>query len=536
MIIAGKFRWRPTLRRRLLIAISGTHLVLMLLFVSDLTNRQQQFILERGRDRTAYDADFLAASATQQMVTRDYAGLQDLIASASADQTIRFVSIHDETGKIIAHSDTKRIGMYYTDERARRALAGPPRRSIVYETEQYIHAVAPVRMEGEFLGWTWVAKDLSAELAAISEVRERGFKYLLMATIIGSLSALLIAHGITRQLRALTAGAQRLVANRLDTAVPILSKDEVGDLAIAFNSAMRELAAYQATIERSRQVLAVEVAERTRAQSELQRANDALVAANDSLGQFAYAASHDLQEPLRSVALYSQLLERRYKGTVTGEGEQFLAFIHAGAVRMQNLIVALLEYSRAGGRSDAPTEIVDCRKALGAAMENLKVALEHSGAQVDAGELGFVKAHEIAIVQLFQNLIGNAIKYTAGEPPRIRIWSEAPEHEDCLHFAVQDNGIGIAPADHERVFAIFKRVHGDKYAGTGVGLAICKKLVERYGGRIWVESEPGRGSTFRFTLPEAHTANSIQRTERPPAPPDPDGLRSHRPSPLRSPD
>ncbi len=238
------------------------------------------------------------------------------------------------------------------------------------------------------------------------------------------------------------------------------------------------------------------VAERTR---ELQQANEALRQSNDDLSQFAYAASHDLQEPLRMVALYGQLFQRRYAGKLDAEADQSLGFMITGAQRMALLLSDLLAYSRVGS-DEEPAGPVNCLDVLSKVAFNLQAAIEQSRAVVTWTHLPEVKAHEIRIVQLFQNLIGNAIKYRGQQPPIIFV--SADQRDDDWLFSVEDNGIGIHPEYAQQVFGIFKRLHGHKYPGTGIGLAICQRIVERYGGRIWVEGvTEGGGSRFCFTMP-----------------------------------
>jgi len=199
------------------------------------------------------------------------------------------------------------------------------------------------------------------------------------------------------------------------------------------------------------------------------------------------------------VASYTQLLSRRYRDRLDSTAEEFIDYAVDGARRMQNLIDDLLTYSRVGtrGKEFAPT---DCGKALETAIANLQTAIEENGAAVAQDPLPVVMADDSQMLQLFQNLVANAVKFHGAEPPRVHV-SARRQAKDWL-FAVRDNGIGIDSAHQQRIFTIFQRLHGKaEYPGTGIGLAICKKIVERHGGRIWVESQPGQGATFLFTIP-----------------------------------
>ncbi len=237
------------------------------------------------------------------------------------------------------------------------------------------------------------------------------------------------------------------------------------------------------------------------AEQALKSRTEELARSNKELEQFAYVASHDLQEPLRMVASYTQLLARRYKGKLDQDADEFIAYAVDGATRMQGLINDLLKFSRVGtrGKPFAPT---DCERVLNAALANLDLAIRESWAALTRDPMPALQGDETQLVQLFQNLIGNAIKFRApGEPPRIHVG--ARRVEGAWEFSVQDNGIGISPEYFERIFVIFQRLHGKAdYPGTGIGLAICKKIVERHSGRLWVESRPGEGATFLFTIPD----------------------------------
>jgi PAS domain S-box-containing protein len=242
-----------------------------------------------------------------------------------------------------------------------------------------------------------------------------------------------------------------------------------------------------------------DLTERKMAADVLARNADALRQSNAELQQFAHIASHDLQEPLRMVASYLQLLQRRYKGKLDKDADEFIDYAIDGTHRMKRLIEDLLKYSRAGRNLAAATPL-HSEDALREALRNLKTAIEESHAQVTWDSLPRVSGEEVQLVQLFQNLVGNAIKYRGERTPQVHI--SARRSDSGWIFSVADNGIGIEAQYFDRIFAVFQRLHRrHEYEGTGIGLAICKRILQQHGGRIWVESEFGKGTTFFFELP-----------------------------------
>ena len=236
-----------------------------------------------------------------------------------------------------------------------------------------------------------------------------------------------------------------------------------------------------------------------RAHAELERRAAELERSNADLQQFAYAASHDLSEPLRMVSSYVQLLGRRYEGKLDSDADEFIHFAVEGVARMQALIDGLLMYSRAG-TSDYAIGPVDCSEIVASTLTMMQTTLAETSADVAVDPLPIVEADPTQLAQLFQNLIANAIKFVADGPPRIHI--SVQQEDSGWHFSVADNGIGIDPGHAERIFNVFQRLHGrGEYAGSGIGLAICKRIVERHHGKIWVEAGPEGGSIFNFTIP-----------------------------------
>ena len=244
--------------------------------------------------------------------------------------------------------------------------------------------------------------------------------------------------------------------------------------------------------------MVADISDRKRSEQLLRDSNLALQRSNEDLNQFAYAASHDLREPLRIIGSYSELIKRRYGEWLERDGREFLGYVIDGAKRMNQLLTDLLLYARVAHLS---TEIaaapIEAGRAFDVAVMNLAKVIEDSGARVSREKLPRITMEETHLVQLFQNLISNAIKYRRGDPPTITVASERVDN--TWRFSVADNGLGIPEEHRTQVFGIFKRLHGQEYPGTGIGLAICAKIVERYGGAIWVDSTVGQGSTFYFT-------------------------------------
>ena len=244
--------------------------------------------------------------------------------------------------------------------------------------------------------------------------------------------------------------------------------------------------------------IARDITERKTAEEALEKQATSLARANADLQEFAYITSHDLQEPLRTVRACTEMVLRKAGDKLSREEKELLEFVTAAGQRMSAMISDLLSYSRMV-TEDVPVTNVPIDTVLEWATNNLHLAVQSSGAEICYAQMPVVRGNRIALVQLFQNLLSNAIKYSGPEPPRVRISAE--QQDGRWRFAVEDHGIGIAPAYHQRIFTLFQRLNPQEFPGTGIGLTLCRKIVQRHGGEIWVESDVGKGATFFFTLP-----------------------------------
>jgi signal transduction histidine kinase len=343
----------------------------------------------------------------------------------------------------------------------------------------------------------------------------------LLAVLLAVALGFTISRSITLPLSTITAAARNLSGGDIDAGALsgiALRRDEIGVLAGAFTlmagrlketleglrrshvELEKRVQERTSELQKSNEQLGKEVEERRQAEAKLLLQSQELARSNTELEQFAYVASHDLQEPLRMVASYVQLIEKRYQDKLDSDGREFIEFAVDGAKRMQVLIEDLLTYSRITTRAK-PFQSTNFEEVLEAVTDNLQMVIRESGAHITHSPLPTVSGDDTQLTQLFQNLISNAIKFRRDTTPEVHIHAEP--QEDYWLISVQDNGIGIEAQHLDRIFLLFQRLHGrGAYPGTGLGLAICRKIVERHGGTIWAESETGSGSKFSFTIPK----------------------------------
>jgi len=404
------------------------------------------------------------------------------------------VFIVNKDGQVIAHTDPQ-VVLANTDLRAQPQLLASLQNPDVTWSGSYQNFLGMdvVAATASIPGTSWViVTELPQREAFAATARMLPALWLGM-TLFGilaiSLAGIYINTMIVRPITSLRLGALRIGQGDRDHRIGVIRRDEVGQLAEAFNAMAGEL-------QESYQDLEHKVAMRT----------EDLARSNAELEQFASVASHDLQEPLRMVTTYLELLRLRLGDRLDGEAGEFMDFAADGANRMSTLIKDLLEYSRVGTRG-MPFRPVNFEVVLSWTLTNLNVAIDETGAIITHDPLPTVAADETQMIQLIQNLLGNAIKFRGELPLEIQVGAErcagsSRGEADTWLFSVRDNGIGIEPQYSERIFQIFQRLHSrHEYPGTGIGLAVCRRIVERHSGRIWVESTPDQGSTFYFTLP-----------------------------------
>jgi len=465
-------------------------------------------------------ADVVAINTTAALSFQNSSDAQEILNALSAEPQIDGAWLYDEAGNLFAS---------YHKATASNEEKGPPHhfstlsRDALHKGEKgdfsSSHRFAegrlllcrPVMLNQRYLGSICLEASLN-ELYS----RLRIYACVVLISLLGSLFA---AFAISSSLRRSVtdpilnlASTARLVASNGNYSLRVLkqSNDEIGLFTDDFNQMLAAVEERDNALNKGTLVLKEQIAARIQAEQELKSLNEELeqrvaertqelMRSNEELEQFAYVASHDLQEPLRMVGSYMQLIESRYRGKLDADADKFIGFAVDGAKRMQALIRGLLAYSRVGARAKHFGK-ADCEELFKSAIADLRLAVEESGASITHDRLPTVNADKTQLTQLFQNLLSNALKFRGQEKPQVHV--SALQNDHVWTFSIKDNGIGIDPHFFERIFIIFQRLHArGEYPGTGIGLAVCKKIVERHGGKIWVESEPGRGTTFFFTIP-----------------------------------
>ena len=427
------------------------------------------------------------------------------------EETIVYAAVRDAAGNLISEATVD----WTPHEEVLQELAS----QAIHQGEQvskkidtgYLGLSAPLSAGPEQIGSLAIVFDQTSQQAILHSIQRK--LLIIMSVIFLSvvLAGFILTRYATRPFAILSSVAEKIGQGKLETPVPIRGSQESAALGRAMESMRIELKELyvgleQKVADRTYELSKVnrdmekEISARKQGEEELKQTMAQLSRSNKDLEEMAYVASHDLQEPLRMVSSYTQLLERRYRGKLDADAIEFIGYAVDGAKRMQTLINDLLSYSRVTSKGK-PFERTDCSAIFEQAISNLAAAITDSGAVVTQGTLPTLNADASQLASVFQNLMGNGIKFHGGQAPRIHV--SAVQQGDEWIFSVSDNGIGIEPEFAERIFVIFQRLHNKaEYPGTGIGLAICKKVVERHGGRIWLESQPGKGTTFYFTMPD----------------------------------
>ena len=471
--------WTGSLRRQLILGVSLVHALLMTVFIYELVAREQDFLQRQALDQATSLARTLATNSVVWTLAHDLAGLEELAESLERYPDLHYAMLLDTRGQVLAHSQPDIAGLHVLDPTSRRLIGAAPELQVLYKGNDLVDVAAPVLAGEELVGWARIGLGQERVRANLAQVVINGLWFTLAAILAGIAFAWFMARGLTRDISTLVRAAESIRRGLGRERARLDRPDELGQLAADFDRMLD-------TLDERERRLKAKTEELTRSNAELER--------------FAYVASHDLQEPLRMVGSYVQLLARRYQGRLDADADDFIHYAVDGATRMQQLINDLLAYSRVGTRGGAivPT---DCNQVLADALFNLSHGIQASGARISHAPLPTVPADASQLTQVLQNLIGNAIKFHGEAPPQIHV--SARDEDDCWRFSVRDQGIGVAPQDAERIFQIFQRLHSrEEYPGTGIGLSICKRIVERHGGSIGVVSEPGAGAEFWFTLPK----------------------------------
>lgn len=494
------FQWLPV-KAKLAIAILGTTSVSLVIACGMFVIYELRTFRQTMIARVTVLADVLALSSTAALEFEEPDRANEILNGMAAAPSILAAGLYTRQGNPFAR--------YSRNAQLVEAPDRPGREGSSFD-KNHLTLFRPVRRDGQEIGSIGL-------VVSLVELEDRLSSYAMISSLVlaGCLGfALALAYVLQRMISKpilSLASTAALVSERKDYSVRAVkqTEDELGRLADSFNQMLAGIEERDTTLVETNKVLRFQVEARIEAEREFKTLNEELERrvqdrtrelqrSNSELEQFAYIASHDLQEPLRMVVSYLQLIERRYKDRLDADGVQFLKFAVDGGLRMQTLILDLLAFSRVGNRSK-PLEPVDLNKLLASVRANLKVAILETGTTITQDALPTVHGDPTQLSQLLQNLINNGIKFRGKAPPRIDILAARGGHE--WRFGVRDNGIGIEPQYFDRIFAIFQRLHSsNEYPGTGIGLALCKRIVERHGGRIWVESAPGKGSTFYFTI------------------------------------
>jgi signal transduction histidine kinase len=415
----------------------------------------------------------------------DDSGVREIVSDLAADHSICFAALFDAAGEEVVR--------YPADAPYRLRPSPQQPLGAVFSSGGFLDVVQEVKVnDGAAIGSIYLRATTDQLRAQIRRTMLIAVVVYLLALAVALLLSIALQRFISSPILELAELTQRVSKeHNYSLSVERYGHDELGTLCDGFNTMLAEI---------------------RRRDNELERYNDELLRSNDELRQFAFVASHDLQEPLRSITSFCNMLKDECQNELTPDASDYIERIVSGAGRMKSLVVDLLSYSRVNRDEQKPFTVVRMHEVMGDVLENLQGSIEASAADISWRDLPTICGDRSQLVQLLQNLVGNAILYRRDEAPSIRV--EATPRGDDWEFAVRDNGIGIAREHYDQIFEIFKRLHRrNEYPGTGIGLAVCKKIVQRHGGQIWVESQLDEGSVFRFTIHTAPTNKDSHERE-----------------------
>jgi signal transduction histidine kinase len=440
-------------------------------------------------------AEILGINSIAPLVFKDQDALDKILKSLRSNPSILNAEITDKAGQ--------KFAVYNKDGEKEFRFSESEIEPALFLGHKYI--VSYHIFQGtEFLGTVWMRAELTALQSIISNYAKVAIFVLIVAFLTTLIISIFLQRIITNPLFAFVNKTKQVSENQdYSLRISYESEDEIGVLALEFNRMLDQIQKMESDLKENNQELEKRVKARTMelvtANNELMIKSDELVRSNLELEQFAYIASHDLQEPLRTISNFVGLFQKQFRDSADESSVQYLNYILGATERMQTLIIDLLTYSRIGHYKN--TYEIDCNKVVKEVLKDFDAVISESKAVIKVTDLPVIEGHYSEIKSLFQNLLSNAIKFRdKNSVPEIEIRAE--ERENDWLFSVEDNGIGISEAYHDKLFKIFQRLHPqNEYSGTGIGLAQCKKIVELLGGKIWVKSMPGKGSTFYFNIP-----------------------------------
>lgn len=469
--------WTHSLARQLTLGIVLVHTILMTIFVFDLVEREREFMLNQNIETAKGLAHTLATNGTSWILSSDFIGIEEVINSQGKFPFLKYAMFINMQGKVLGFTDREQVGRFVSDELSRSLLVSPKETKVLVDNPFFVDVASPVIASGKQIGWARVGISRSGIHENLTIITNNGMLYIAAAIAIGVLFAWFMAGGMTKDIRKMVGATTNMRMGEGSVKLNVTRDDELGILAKEIDSMFNVVTNREREIKRS----------------------------NEDLKKFAFAASHDLKEPLRMVTSYINILKQRYSDKLDEDGHDFMAFAVKGADRMRILIDDLLAYSIISN-SDTKIEPVDCNKIA----DDITHDFKSSGVNIIKDDLPVVMYEEVRMRQLFLNLISNAIKYKSDDAPhliiKVKKFSQGELDQEITGmnhgwlFSFEDNGIGFKQEYADKVFQIFQRLHtSDEYSGTGMGLAICNRIVTDSGGKIWVESELGKGTTFYFT-------------------------------------